>query len=243
MGVSKEEARVLGLTKNEQVLLRVLEDGPFRISQLTQLSGLPRMTVYSVLSALMKRGFVIKARFGRYWRYTLGAIPSIASRLPHANEAAINGVLSIAGLYEKMFRVHAEERVQVIQGAQSWKRVVANVSLQLLNALNASIKQNRIILEAIVSASIVDLSAAQKASWKRNMEGRTTGVTLVPDEVLDSRIEVWIFSDTVLLTDWSKELCHVLDGADATRLFTALFNSFQGLGKRFDANAFLRAHM
>lgn len=236
---------MLGLTKNEQVLLQVLEEGPFRVSQLTHLSDLPRMTVYSVLSALMKRGFVIKERFGRFWRYKSAHIPSIFTLPGNPNEqkTAHKGVLSIAQLYEKMFRLHAFQRIQVIQSVKSWKQALEKVPLKLLNTLNAGIKQNRIILEAIVSSSIAELSKSQKISWKQNMEGRTTGVTLVPDEMLNFDAEVLIFSDTVLITNWKKETCHVLEGADMVRLFVTLFGSLQGLGKHFDSNAFLRAHM
>lgn len=245
MGVSKEEARVLGLTKNEQVLLRVIEDGPFRISQLTYLSDLPRMTVYSVLGALMMRGFVIKERFGRYWRYKLANIPNISTLQESRSDQKTDyqDVSSIVKLYEKMFRLHAFERIQVIQSAQSWKRCLKKIPLKLLNDLNAGIKKNRVILEAIVSSSVAEMSKSQMNSWKRNMEGRTTGVTLVSDEALNFDAEVWIFSDAVLITDWKEETCEVIKGEGSARLFGTLFSSFQGLGKRFDSNAFLRAHM
>lgn len=243
MGISKEQVRILALSKNEQVLLKILEDGPFRVNELTYKSRLPRMTVYSVLNSLMKRGLVTKTQFKRTWRYTLIDAQAFSGFATEANEYnSVRGADAIARLYLKMFRLHAGERVRAIQGAQSWGQAVRKIKLDILNTINKEIKDNQIILEAVVSSSILDLSKVQSTAWKKSMEGRTTGVTVVSDALLDFNSEVWIFSDVVLIADWKKEVCRILKGSDTVRLFDTLFMPLQSLGRRFDSNAFLRAH-
>lgn len=239
--VAAKQARILRLSRREEKLLAILESGPYRVSELKYKSDFPRMTVYSVLNALITRGFVKKEPYRRSWRYRLINDPVVTFLDRNDQTNLYRGARQIASTYETMFRRHASQRVYAIQSAESWERVTEILSLRILNRLNQGIKENQNIVYAVVSKSILELSERKSSSWKRNMEGRTTGVTIVPDEILPFAAEVWIFSDLVLVSDWKKEVCHVLAGTEIVALFKALFESLQRVGKRFDTNEMLRA--
>lgn len=244
MSLPQQMSNLLNLSKNEQVVLSALEKGAVGLPDIIKGSRLPRMTVYSVLSSLQKRELVERIANGKRYAYILRnpSLEITATALPTSRYSlsTIQGSERILRAYRTLLLKHARKRVSVIQSPRSAHFLFDKKLLNLVSEINAEVKKNKVIMDVVTSRGLVDLSARQSKQWKDSMIGRTTGVTLLPDEHLDFKTELWIFDSSVLITNWERESCVVIKDAAVATMFQTLHTALKELGSLFDTAEFLR---
>jgi len=151
-----------------------------------------------------------------------------------------HGTAEILTLYSMLFGLHASKRVCVVQSTSSAHQMLMRAKEPAIHQLNTEIKRNHILIDAIVSPSILNLSKSQSSSWKKTIEGRSTSVTLVPEKSMQFMSELWIFDDRIVLTNWKTGTATVIQDKEVVSVLIEMFYAFKETGKRFDSNEFLR---
>lgn len=259
---------LLGFDELDSSLLRLLGDsGTLSVAEMTRKAKHPRSSIVDSLARLHRRGWVRKARVGVRTHWKLGNIVAIREQAhafisllrnasSHEDEGIVHvpisadtefsvhsGIASILQLYRTTVRVHASKRMRVIQSTESAKALFARVKVADLISVNEAIKRHSMIVDAIVTPSILALSTDQSREWKASMEGRTAATVLVPDNILPFAAEMLIFDDVALMTNWREETCILVRNQDLVEMLKALHSSLRLLGDTFDPNAFIRGSL
>lgn len=252
---------VLGISNLETKVLYALVGKPLHSAELTRKVRKPRSSVVDALVRLQKRGLVkVRHIQGRkVWELrdivniqsealsfltslqSGGGISAHATLIssPTAEISVQHGTSAIFSWYRTYLKTHAGERLLIMQSTESARMLLKKVPLTDVADFNDEVKKNKIIVNAVVAHSILALSKVQLKEWKESMQGRMSSVAIVPDELLSHSVEMLVFNDLAIVTDWQTEVSILVSHSNIVELFKSMGNALYTMGKRFDANAFL----
>ncbi len=253
--------QLLGLSKKEEKVLRVLQDGadtPLAISLITKVS---RPAVYAILTNLKKRG-IIESRIheGRkFWKLlerreleqkffeTKRSLLKLSEGMQEVfgvDDATViihRGQESIREVFSELLVEHKQERFYALAGdaaAENWNNVF---SLMETNNFNRVLKRNNIIAETIIENGWLEREAKRLGiSWARDFEGRTTRVNLVDAGYFAHGAQVFIFKQSIYLMALGEELVIEIRNSEIQKMLLAFFRFMQDNSRSIDANALLR---
>lgn len=262
-----EELQVLNLTPAEEKTLQALLQGKtLSISALAREAILPRMTVRACLLRLHKRGLVRHEGSGyrslwkivnreklqkRLWE----GLTYLDSKLSKAELSerigvkisetteffAFQGVDNILKLYQWFFLNHFGQRVRGIQPTQSSQSILKKLNPQKVAQINDSVKQNRLIINAILPESIKEVyrSLASNPELLSSISGRTTAVHLVPDPLLQFNADMILGAKIAIFANWEEEVAVLIRNPEFVKLLSNLYELLAQVGKTFDQNEFV----
>lgn len=263
---SRESLTLLGLTPEDNVLLKVLEKHNLGVSELARATGQPRTSLYPRLLRLKERGLVSTTHKGkrRLWR-------SVSPRklrdklftLAHAHEVVEEsgeqefGVISsqeseykvyagknkLVEIYESLGRLPRHTRLHIMQPNISAYSVMQRFPHDRLVAINQNIKDRQIIVEAILQENFLDYYTdrlrEEGKSTKDIMQaygGRLAITHYVPADRLNFDSEVTIYNDVVIIANWQELVAVVIKNEQVAGLVKDIFESLQTIGRRVDQN-------
>lgn len=266
---SSDQLRVLGLTRaEEKVLDALLKGGTMSVTALSRFSRVPRTTIHAVLDRLHSRGLVrhVDSTYRSLWR-VVGRSKlqnRLASGITYFDEhlsaqeisekigvnvsektqfLTFQGLDSLLKVYLWFFLNHHGQRLRGIQSNLSSETIVKKLGAEKTAQINDVVKTSRIIVEAILPESVVNLYrniATKDLGLLKTVEGRTTAVHLVPDALLQFNADLLLGRDTAIFANWDEEVLVLIRNPEFTKMISNLYDLMAQMGKSFDQNAFVR---
>jgi len=259
--LSREQIRLLGLSGSELAVLEALRAGhntPLLISEHIKVS---RPAIYEILDRLHKRGLIKSNIRGgkKHWsqsrdkdieqelysskRQLLGIEEGIdeVRGLSDSTVVAYHGGEAIRGLLHKILKDNKNQRLYGIQGdtpAIGWSRVVG---IERTNELNRIIKQNNIIVEAIVPYGWFERQIKLLGKkWAEDFEGRASATHIVDEKYFQHGGQIWIFKNSLYLIAMNEEIIIEVRNSEIQKLILSMFRFIQDNSQKIDVNALLR---
>lgn len=253
---------ILGLSEVENTVFKLLSSrGRLKVSEITTISKLPRSTVTDILQRLRSRGLVRPTQIKKHTEWKITNNIKLAEKFLNAAEAlqvigvsdnapkntyiklsrqtefvAYIGWRNMIKIYESEVVAHKGQRLYIVQSVASAQAALDIAGPQSFVQVNEAIKQNNIIVEAIVSSSMIELYKKQSAEWLNSMQGRMTAMRVVSDDLLDFSAELIIFQDKFFLANWEEEVLIVLKNQDILAMILKLYRLFYETGSFMNQN-------
>lgn len=150
------------------------------------------------------------------------------------------GWRNMVHVYEREIAVHPRERLLVIQSTQSARTALHKAGESGFEPINRAIKENKLIVETIISRSMFSLYHEHGRAWLQSMEGRMSAVRVVPDTVLDFSAELALFRNIALFTNWEEEVLILIKNRDLLAMIKHLYTLLYETGETVDQNEYIR---
>ena len=261
MKFTKEQLRLLGLSRSELLVLCAIyenKDTPLLITAHTKVS---RPAIYEILPRLHARG-IIRSTIRKGKKYWVPAkLQDIEQALYDTKKQLLNvaeGVEEVRGLSDSLVTVHRggeairkllrgilkenkNQRLFAIQGDTvviGWNKVFG---VEGTNELNRFIKQNQIIVEGIVPLGWFERqSKIMGQSWLKDFEGRMAINHEISEEYFDHGGQIWMFKNSIYFVAMNEEVVIEVRNSEIQKLIAAMFAFIQDNSRKFDVNARLR---
>jgi len=243
----------LGLSPKEHTVLVVLQQQPFahKAVRVAKEADLPYATTGFILRKLEKRKLVRRVRrenhFEWVYRRNIDLIDSIGGkegRSIGSNRKGlfleVSGMMNIMKELTKILDLAPTERLYSIQGAGISKTVLKKMDTKFMYRFHDEVRRRKIIIEGVVALSVLDLFKKMNEGQLLSHLDRMTIVYVLPDELIDFPLDIFIFRDRVLLVDYEAERLVRIDDGALSQVFKSLFYIAQKYGKKVDLNNHIR---
>lgn len=262
-----EDLKVLDLTPAEEKTLQVLLGGKtLSVSALAREAILPRMTVRACLDRLHKRGLVRHegTTYRSLWKIVgreklkrrlwegLTYLDSKLSRAELSERIGVQisetteffvfkGVDSIQKLYLWFFLNHFGMQVRAIQAHFYSETVIRKLGCEKMSHINDSIKQNRLIFQAVLPEGVKDIyeSIAHDPSLLTSIVGMNAATHLVPDSLFQFKSDLILSSKIGIFANWNEEIAVLIRNHDFTKVLAVFYDLFISQGVAFDQDAYV----
>ena len=216
LGLSNKEKKVLSC-----LLLDLQTNTPLLIHRET---GMSRTAIYHILNVLKKRGLIERYKENGKFYYRMvsdetianklyeikrelnkgGFSPSLEGRAGEGRESMgviiHQGLPAIQACFIKMFTENKNCKFIGVQGNNTLPLYVKYLGDGFVDKLNKQIKDNKIIVEGIMSEGWEATSKASfDSEWAKNYIGRMANVHQIPSEYFKHHGEIFLFKDTLYL--------------------------------------------
>lgn len=109
------------------------------------------------------------------------------------------------------------------------------------NELNQLIKQNRIIVEAVLPHGWFERQTkALGKKWAQDFEGRMSVTHSIEPEYFEHGGQAFIFKNSMYLMAMNEEIVIEVRNSEIQKLILSMFHFIQDNSRKFDVNALLR---
>ena len=102
------------------------------------------------------------------------------------------------------------------------------------------VRRRKIIIEGVVAESVLDLFKKMNEGQLLSHLDRMTIAYVLPDELINFPLDIFIFRDRVLLVDYESERLVRIDDGALAQVFKSLFYIAKQYGKKVDLNKYIR---
>ncbi len=261
MKFDKNTLRLLGLSSNETKILGSIYDSketPLQIANTTKIS---RPTIYDTLEKLHHRGLIRSTiRNGKkYWvpaknieldkrlfevKKTLFSFDEGVEEVRTQSDSTVivhRGGEAVRTLIRSIFKDNKNVRLYGIQGDLvniGWTKVFG---VEGTNELNRWVKQNQIIVEAIVPYGLYDrLTLENGIGWAKDFAGRMAVNHEIDEEYFEHGGQIWVLKDSLYLLAMHEEIVIEVRNSEIQNLVLEMFRFIQHNSRKFDVNQRLR---
>lgn len=250
MAITTEERRLLSLTKQEEALLKYLEKRQASMQEIAETLKRPRTSLYWPLTQLEKRNLVGYRLVGKRkrWYSRLSELP-LRGKLGSLQSAAgdvrvVEGVESMRELWAAAFDRHPGERMTILEGNAAVYSVTEKTGIDFMLEGHKRAYERKIVIESILGEKVYADMAKQRVNpriVKSLAQWNTWIGYVVPDEWIESDAAVLIFSDSVILADWTRERAILINTPEIVALLKSLCSVFQLIGRKVDIVSYVRS--
>ncbi len=235
----------LGLTKKEHVILDVLRS--FALAQtetkIAEAAELPRTTVAFLLRKLEKRKLAERVRsHNRFqWKYRKHLdIFEVTEKTTRSIMFVKKGMYEISREMLRILDLPPSHRLLAIQGAGISQSLMKKIDYKFLLAFHEQLKKRHIIIEGVIAESVLKLFDKMTEGQLASHLDRMTVVYVLPDELINFPLDVFIVKDYVVLVDYETERFVRIDDEALLQAFSSLFYLAEQFGKKIDLNDYIR---
>jgi hypothetical protein len=261
MIIDSEIAKILGLDKEEILILQKIGTEPLRIADISKETRIPRTSLYYMLPKLKDRKFItqIKINGKVYWKknsdeHILSSYKGIIESLSNntigttktiSKESQITihiGASNLETVFFDMLKLSPKNRVYAIQPGISLLEVIKKMPIEHAILFNKEIKRKQIIVEGIVHERSLDaiekvLSKEDSKKLFESFGGRAADTSKLPEDFLDTtKAEIYLYDGKVALMNWYEEFGVVIKNKHIYNLVIEMFKSTKYLLQRYDQN-------
>jgi sugar-specific transcriptional regulator TrmB len=264
--------QVLGLNEEQIKIVKALSSGPQNISDLAEKAKVPRTSILAHLKKFERRQIVRKELKGKRFLWKINEADIIErSFYKNLQELGISrsveeknvlqrteglqvtyryGVKSIYEIWDEISNLPKHARIYGIQPDSSFKMAIERglelKSLKSLIDVNNRIKENQIIVEAIVHEKSVEslteiirreASTKAAADFFESFQGRLADTVKLPDGFLDHNSEIYITESTLYIVSWDGLYAVTIKDRNLVLLCKGLFDALKHLCERYDQGA------
>jgi len=261
MVIDSETAKILGLHKEEVLILQKLEDEPLRIADISTYTKIPRTSLYYMLPKLEDRKFITQTKSGKkiFWKknsdeHILNSYKKIIETFSNntigitktiSKESQITilvGTPNLESVFFDMLKLPPKSRVYAIQPGISLLGVIQKMPLEHAVLFNRKIKQKQIIVEGIVHEKSLDdieriINKEDAKMLFESFGGRSADTSKLPEDFLNTtKAEAYLYDGKVALMNWHEEFGVVIKNRHIYNLVMEMFKSTKYLLQRYDQN-------
>lgn len=258
------QAKALGFSKLEQALFGVLSDAPQSIARLSRTLKVTHTSLYRPLKALKNRGLVETVVVGKrkLWKNvsrddlisSLGSVLfaglTTKSKAPlHPEFFLHTGKEPLMKLYENLATT-PNIRVWAIQPNRAAQSVLETFPFDRLIRLNERIKEQHVIVEALLQEDFIPFYINLVSSRGLSIEkifsafgGRTADTAYVPKQFINFDSEITILPKTAYIFHWSKDVAVEIRNEETIGLLRDLFALAKAMGRKVDQNEMVRKYL
>ncbi len=263
-----KRARVLGLSELESALIDTLTTEPVGIARLARALGRTHTSLYRPLQALKRRGLAEDKLYSngtRWWKVpqeslvaSLGSVlfSGIASNAANAGGKALHPEFFLHSGRDALVKIYfdiAEQKNIRFAGIQPNKSIAAvldAVTPEEILHVNTKIRENGIIVEAILQEDVVAFYAAElkRRRWPADkilssFGGRAADTTYVPKEYINFSSEILFLPKVAYILDWANLTGIEMRSVEAVGLIRDLFALAKTFGAKVDQNKLIRERL
>jgi len=265
---TQKTLEIFGLTATQAKILGGL-DIERTLSEIVRESHISRTGANYCLMQLIERGLVYRKKQSKKHYYKAlspqelsekletiilqlqvasGVSKSVKVRTSKESEFIIfRGIKEIIPAYERITSLNKNERLRVIQPNKSWMNLHKKLSSSQLIRVNDTLRDNKIILEAILQKNAYMLyekffqnDPEKIADIAKSFTGRMADYTLVSQTIFDYHAELWIFKHTGLMINWEEEVALEITNENLVGFLRDLFEIAKASGIKVDHNGMMR---
>jgi predicted transcriptional regulator len=260
MQIDSKTAKILGLHKDEVLVLEKLDGATLKIAELSQETKIPRTSLYYMLSRLEDRGFVHQVKQGKKILWTkskdiMSTHKKALSALLDKEEANILTSLisketkvsvlrdkKIIQIFEDISNLAPRTRIYGVQPDTSFVQAVEYIPLTDLIKINNTIKQKNIIVEAIIHERSIDsiqnlFNKDDLRVFLESFGGRSADTVKLPfDYLKTTSSEIYLYNNTVALINWKEKFAVTIQNEDVFELALEMFKSTKYMLSKYDQN-------
>ncbi len=258
---------LFNMTSHEGAVFKALSSEAQRLAQVVGKSGVAETSAKRALASLQSRGLVRVTRvqgqkhFKRVSesalkRYTQAALKEMGatsakperriSRELFRNDSIavemITGQKNIMQVFKRVYSYGNSERSYLTQLSLAMK--TQGQFREDMKESNRIATESEGILELIMTPSTMKQYSdfARDPSWVESQANRKVDFGVLPEHLLpNTPTELFIYRDTVMLTDWSTTTSIVLRHQALADVIAALFRAAKLAGEPFDVHSFVKA--
>lgn len=253
---------LLQLSRNEQIILNLLDNEHSTPVSLSKDCKIPRPTIYTILTKLGSRGLIIKKKESNkiFWQKRTSEeiekavfhlknslIPNTIAKqekitITDSSQVIVHrGQKAILRLFSDLVDKHAGEKMIALQGnnsAHEWSKIFP---VEDINIINRKIKKNMVITELITSREWFESQTKLfGVDWAKNFEGRTVRMQNIEDKYLNYSTQIFIFGKKVFIDSMVDEVFIEITNPEIAKLLISIANFVQDHSNVLDANELLR---
>ena len=237
LGLSDKEHRVLNVLM-QQSLAR-------KISDISEDTHLPHATTSFILRKLEKRKLSVRIKQDNHfvWKYRkhIDLIENITSEYSKSSFIhVISGIKNIENEFLKILDIAPAERLFSIQGAAISKMLLKKIDEKFMYMFHREVRKHKIIIEGAVAESVFALFEKMSLSQLQSHLDRLTVVYVLSDDLIDFPLDIFIFSDRILLVDYATERLVHIEDRQLLLVFKSLLKIAEQYGRKIDLNRYLR---
>lgn len=261
MQITKETAEILNLSKEEVLILTILQDAPLRIADISTQTKIPRTSLYYMLPKLKGREFVKQIKIDKkvHWKrnsnqYILSSYKKVIEAFSDntlemtktiSKETQIifyQGNKQVLNVLRELSNAPFKSRVYGIQPEASIVGAIENNPLQDLVNFNQKVKKAKLIFEGIIHESgthsmVRSLSTEDQKKLLESFAGRSADTVKLPEGFLNkTKAEVYLYNNKIALVNWYEEFGVVIDNKDIFDLVMEMFKSTKYMLNKYDQN-------
>jgi predicted transcriptional regulator len=260
--ITKETAKILGLTKQEELILTVLNKEALTIPDLAFKTKIPRTSLYYMLPKLIERNFIAKRYINKkiYWKINSDetikeTYQKIAEQISESdkqdviknisNNANIKiyiGAKNVAKIFDDISKTNKNSRWYGIQPGPSILDLIPKVPVDVIIKFNRKVKEKRHIVEGIVHENYIDAmkKIMEPADFKNVLQsfwGRSSDYAKLPDDYMNNiSSEIYLFENILVIANWKEEFAVVIHNEDVFQLLLEMFKSTKYMLNKYDQN-------
>lgn len=261
MQIDSKIAKILGLHKDEVLILQKLTSEPLRIADISKETKIPRTSLYYMLPKLEDRKFITQIKIEKkvYWKKnsdeqiltsykkivesistnTLGETKKVSKDTQitfyHGNDQVINILREVSSL-------PPHSRFYGIQPESSIIAAVNNNPLDSIIDFNHKVKKSKLIVEGIIHekgtySMLQKLSQEEQKRLLGSFSKRAADTAKLPEGYLNStQAEIYLFKNKIALVNWVEEFAVIIENKDVYDLLKAMFDSTKYMLNKYDQN-------
>jgi len=227
----------LGFSENEaRVYLAALETGVASAQQIASKAELKRTTAYSVLEALIKKGFVVMTKKGQRNRYVAESPREIVNYFLHYEKQLEKSLPRMEAIYNKR---QIKPKVMFFEGKEGIKRIYEDTidekpevilefnTAQIYQAFpgfpREYVEQRRI--NNIRARRIGPEGKKWKQEQKRD-EQDLSETLLLPKDEFDIPVEINIYKDKVAFMSYGDEVGLIIESQSIAQAMRTIYELF-----------------
>lgn len=259
-----KQAKVLSFSKLEQAIFKVLNASPLSIAELSQRLKVTHTSMYRPLQSLKKRGLVEAVNVGkrRYWKRVdqnalVGSLGSVLlAGMGDASKAPLHPEFFLHTDKEMLMRLYENlgttpnTRVWAIQPNHAAASVLETFPFSRLVRLNERIKEQNVIIEAILQEDFIpfytNLVKERGLSIEKIFKafgGRMADTTYVSKQFINFDSEITILPRAAYIFHWSKCIAIEIRNEATIGLLRDLFTLAKSVGYKVDQNEMVQKYL
>jgi sugar-specific transcriptional regulator TrmB len=243
MKVGKVKALQMKLNKNELTVLEALDYAPKRLIDIELESGLPHSSVFDTLQSLEGRGLIKNVLVNKRKLWKLSSENKIRNRSNlksleggTANIEIYNGKEAILSNIYNLFENNKNKRVLVYHGPKVFSEWYKILNEQEIVNFNLLLQKMNIIVERFVpEKEFATYIKKVSKEYKESLINRSQITYLLPDNLFDSKTELILFSDQVVIYESQIPRLIILKEKETIKMHQNIFEIFRKLGNKIDS--------
>jgi DNA-binding Lrp family transcriptional regulator len=260
--IDLEEAKVIGLDKNDLKILDVLKSENLTILQISIKTKIPRTSLYYTLNTLKNRGFIKKIKIDKktYWRKKTdrnikASLSKIINKITsednnnfskqisnNTNIIFLEGAKNLEEIFWDVLKIPDKKRMFGFQPNASILQVVKKMPVKNIIKFNNEFKRKKLISEGIVHESSVEeikkiLKPEESKAFFESFGGRSADTSKLPDKYMDDvKSEIYLYDGKIALMNWYEEFGIIIENPDMYALIFEMFKSTKYLMDKYNQN-------
>lgn len=261
MQITQDMAQILNLSKEEVLILNLINETPLRIAEISKQTKIPRTSLYYMLPRLKNRKFIIEKRVNKKVHYQKNSPQDIINSYKKIFETLsnthigsstqiskdteitfYNGNDQVINVLREIAALPFQNRFYAIQPEASIVAAINNNPLESILDFNYKVKKSRLIVEGIIHekgtySMVQNLSPQDQKILLESFSKRTADTAKLPEGYLNStQSEIYLFKNKIALVNWAEEFAVIIQNQDVFDLVFEMFKSTKYMLDKYDQN-------